>query len=134
MNVNPLLAATTTGLSGVQQSGQIYQPAVGGAHFTFKLPEAPKHIVPLEQIGGAQQTDPIVEPTNWGQMLQKMALEVNDSQNASSAKIRDVLAGGKTPIHEAMIAMQESQVRFEMLSEIRNKMVSAYQEIMRMQV
>ena len=38
------------------------------------------------------------------------------------------------PPHDVMIAAKESQLAFELLLEVRNKLLESYQEIMRMQV
>jgi flagellar hook-basal body complex protein FliE len=103
-----------------------------GAHFSFKLPKPPEHVAPLAQQDAT--VNQISEPTTWGQMLQRMAVDTNDAQNVASEKIRDVLVGGSTPIHEAMVSMQEANVRFALLAEVRNKVVETYHEIMRMQV
>ena len=44
------------------------------------------------------------------------------------------MALGKVDIHEAMIAMEKANVAFRLMVQVRNKMIGAYEEIMRMQV
>ncbi len=44
------------------------------------------------------------------------------------------LGTGKGDIVEAMVAMQKADISFQVMIEVRNKLVSAYEEIMRMQV
>lgn len=41
---------------------------------------------------------------------------------------------GKTDIHTAMIAMEKSGISFRLMMAVRNKMISAYEEVMRMQI
>ena len=48
--------------------------------------------------------------------------------------IRDRLAGKEIPLHQAMIAMQEAGVAFQLMVEVRNKLLEGYQELMRMQI
>jgi len=73
-------------------------------------------------------------PTTWGHMVQQMVMNVNDQQSTAAAKVNDVLAGGPTPVHEAMVATETASLSFEFLAQVRNKVVDAYQQIMQMQV
>jgi flagellar hook-basal body complex protein FliE len=102
-----------------------------GASFSFHLPKPVEHIqapsLPVES-GAAS------EPASWGHLVQQMVRDVNQTQVGAGEKVRDVLMGGKTQVHEEMIAMQEANLSFSVLSEMRNKAIEGYQEIMRMQV
>jgi flagellar hook-basal body complex protein FliE len=73
-------------------------------------------------------------PSTWGHMVQQMVMDTNSLQQSAAQKVNDVLRGGPTPVHEAMIATQEAGLSFTFLSEVRNKVVDAYQQIMQMQV
>ncbi len=73
-------------------------------------------------------------PTTWGHMMQQMVLSVNSAQQTAAAKVSDVLQGGPTPVHDAMIASEEASLSFEFLAEMRNKVVDSYNQIMQMQV
>jgi flagellar hook-basal body complex protein FliE len=73
-------------------------------------------------------------PATWGHMVQQMVMDVNSQQQGAAQKVSDVLRGGPTPIHEAMVASEEASLSFEFLSEMRNKVVDAYQQVMQMQV
>jgi flagellar hook-basal body complex protein FliE len=44
------------------------------------------------------------------------------------------MALGKVDIHEAMIAMEKANIAFRLMVQVRNKVIGAYEEIMRMQV
>jgi flagellar hook-basal body complex protein FliE len=67
-------------------------------------------------------------------MVQQMVMDVNSKQQSATAAVNDVLQGGPTPVHEAMVASEEASLSFELLSQMRNKVVDAYQQIMQMQV
>jgi flagellar hook-basal body complex protein FliE len=73
-------------------------------------------------------------PSTWGHMVQQMVLEVNNKQQNASALVNDVLKGGPTPVHQAMIATEEAGLSFEFLAEVRNKVIDAYNQVMQMQV
>jgi flagellar hook-basal body complex protein FliE len=45
-----------------------------------------------------------------------------------------VLSGENVPLHQAMIAMEEASVSFQLMVEVRNKLMESYQELMRMQI
>ncbi len=73
-------------------------------------------------------------PTTWGHMAQQMVMEVNAKQATAAQKVNDVLQGGATPVHDAMVATDEASLSFEFLGEVRNKIVDAYNQVMQMQV
>jgi flagellar hook-basal body complex protein FliE len=45
-----------------------------------------------------------------------------------------VLSGQNVSLHQAMISMQEANVSFQLMVEVRNKLLESYQELMRMQI
>jgi len=44
------------------------------------------------------------------------------------------MALGQKDVHQAMIALEQANLAFRLMIQVRNKMISAYEEIMRMQV
>jgi flagellar hook-basal body complex protein FliE len=75
-----------------------------------------------------------VEGQSFGQVLKDMLSETNDLQNSASAIAEKFALGEVTDIHDVMIAAEKAGVSFELVMEIRNKLIDAYQEFMRMQV
>ncbi len=57
-----------------------------------------------------------------------------ESTNAEANNTVSGMLDGSTDVHEAMIALQRADMTFQLSVQIRNKLVSAYQEIMRMPV
>ena len=55
----------------------------------------------------------------------------SSQQNAKSAAM-DLLAGGKGDVHSVALASQRAELSLELFQQVRNKFVSAYQEIMKM--
>lgn len=59
---------------------------------------------------------------------------VSNTEKAADLMAQDVAAGGDTPVHELMIATTKATLSVDMLVQMRNRAVEAYQEVMRMQV
>ena len=90
----------------------------------------------VDMLQGTQaaQAPQAVEGVGFGDVLNQFVSEVNDKQVASSQAVNDLLSGKEIPLHQAMIAMQEAGVAFQLMVEVRNKLLEGYQELMRMQV
>ena len=67
-------------------------------------------------------------------MLSQMVNDVNSKQNVSAQAVSALQSGQSVPLHQAVIAMEEANVSFQLMVEVRNRLLDAYQEIMRMQV
>ena len=70
---------------------------------------------------------------SFGQVLKQSLNEVNQLQNQADEAIDALATGQNTDIHNTMIAMEKADVAFRLLMQIRNKVISAYETIMRMQ-
>ena len=90
----------------------------------------------VDTLQGAQaaQATQAVQGVSFGDVLNQFVGEVNDKQIASGQAVNDLLSGKDIPLHQAMIAMQEAGVAFQLMVEVRNKLLEGYQELMRMQV
>jgi flagellar hook-basal body complex protein FliE len=58
--------------------------------------------------------------------------QVDASSATAKAAASDLLIGGKGDIHEVALASQRAELSLELFQQVRNKFVSAYQEIMKM--
>jgi flagellar hook-basal body complex protein FliE len=65
--------------------------------------------------------------------LQDMLGQVEDSSSAANDAVSKMI-DGTGDVHEAMIALQHADVMLQMTVQIRNKLVQAYQDVMRMPV
>jgi flagellar hook-basal body complex protein FliE len=59
---------------------------------------------------------------------------VENFQAQANQSVENFLAGKNEDVHTAVLATQRADLSFELFMQVRNKVVSAYQEIMRMQV
>jgi len=76
-----------------------------------------------------------VAPREWGFMetLQGAMDQSKQLQGAAAAKVAGLLDGSGMDVHTAMIAVEQADLSFQLMMQVRNKIVAAYQEISRMQ-
>lgn len=60
--------------------------------------------------------------------------EVDKLQRNAEQAIQQMVGEGKGDLQETMVALEKADVSFRLMMQIRNKVLDAYQEIMRMQV
>ena len=60
--------------------------------------------------------------------------EVNDMQKAADTMSAEVASGKNMNLHETMLATSQAELSFNLMIQIRNKVLDAYQEVMRMPV
>lgn len=60
--------------------------------------------------------------------------QVNDLQHKADSAIKDMTAGGATSLHDTMIALEKAETSFKLMMQVRNKIVDAYHEVLRMQI
>ena len=60
--------------------------------------------------------------------------EVNDMQHKADVSIEKMVAGEIKDVHQVMNSVQEAKLAFNMMMEIRGKVMEAYQEVMRMRL
>jgi flagellar hook-basal body complex protein FliE len=96
-----------------------------------------KTIIRMPEVPGLQA--PAATPGAKGDgsfagVLKSSLAEVNQLQQKADAAITALATGDKASLHDTMIAMEQADVSFRLMMQVRNKIVEAYQEIMRMQV
>ncbi|RDE50047.1 MAG: flagellar hook-basal body complex protein FliE [Candidatus Accumulibacter meliphilus] len=72
---------------------------------------------------------------DFAQVLQNSIAQVSQTQQQAEAMAANFAAGNSTEnLHEVMIALQTASLSFQEMIQVRNKLVSAYQDVMNMQV
>jgi flagellar hook-basal body complex protein FliE len=71
---------------------------------------------------------------SFATLLQQSLERVNDLQHEADTAARAFALGQAPSVHETMIAMEKADLSLRLTTKVRNKVVEAYQEIMRMQV
>lgn len=88
------------------------------------VPDAPA-------VGGAAATGSV----DFGNVLKTALEKVNETQQTARALSEKFETGDpKVDMAEVMVAIQKANVSFQAVTQVRNKLVSAYQDIMNMPI
>lgn len=68
---------------------------------------------------------------NFGDTIKNYISEANNMQIQADNDVKRIIAGEEIDAHEVMTAVEKASMSFEMVMEIRNKMLEAYREIMK---
>jgi flagellar hook-basal body complex protein FliE len=72
-------------------------------------------------------------PASFGDALTKLVNSVETSESTANTAVQGML-DGTGDVHDAMIALQRAELTLQLTVQMRNKLVQAYQDIMRMPV
>jgi flagellar hook-basal body complex protein FliE len=87
--------------------------------------------VPGAKAGEAAKT---ADGASFADVLSDSLSQVNALQKEADAAIQTLATGGPTTLHDTMLAVQKADLSFRLMMQVRNKIVEAYQEVLRMQV
>jgi flagellar hook-basal body complex protein FliE len=74
------------------------------------------------------------EPASFGDLVSQGLQQVNSQLNASQLALQRLATGDVQNLHQVMIGLEESRLSFQLFMQVRNRMLEAYQDIMKMQV
>lgn len=81
-----------------------------------------------------ESISPEEKSLSFGKILGDLVQQVNALDKSTGQSIEKLITGEADNIHQVMIAAEEASLTFSLMMEIRNKLIEAYQEIMRMQI
>jgi len=97
-----------------------------------------------DAMSGVQGLSPLKSPSetnpaqpageSFANVLGRLVGEVNARQNVATDAVAALQSGQNTSLHQAVIAMEEANISFQLMVEVRNKLLDSYQELMRMQI
>lgn len=95
-------------------------------------------IPPIGAIGASPAITPAPAPAQaapgFGDAMSRGIQQVSDAEKAADAATLDIATGGPTDLHQVMAATSKASLSVDLLVQVRNRAVEAYQEIMRIQV
>jgi flagellar hook-basal body complex protein FliE len=86
----------------------------------------------LTNTGTIVKAKQVQSPESFGDMLGRVLNEANQLKIEADETINNLAAGKQKDIHQTMIDMEKADVAFQLLMQIRNKIISAYETVMRM--
>jgi flagellar hook-basal body complex protein FliE len=83
---------------------------------------------------GTTQAKPTASSNGSGNFFEELVGKVGDLQSQADSKIKNMVTGESKELHEVMLAVEKANISFQFLTQVRNKAMDAYQEIMKMPV
>ncbi len=80
-------------------------------------------------IGGAKARDPV---SDFKKALSQSIEDLNTQLSRADQSAQE-MALGRADVHQSMIAMEQANLSLRLMIDVRNKVLAAYEEIMRMQ-
>jgi flagellar hook-basal body complex protein FliE len=75
----------------------------------------------------------VTEGSKFMETLQQTMDQVQGAQSEAQGQVADLLNGNGADLHRAMIAVEKADLSFQLMMQVRNKIVAAYQEVSRLQ-
>jgi len=94
----------------------------------------PSRLDPRQMRQPSVSARKLEEGRSFAEVLNQSLGEVQRLQDEADATIRQVVSGEIRDVTDAMIAVEKADVAFQTMMGVRNKMVAAYEEIMRTQI
>ncbi len=108
------------------------------------IPQSDMATLPKTAIGPSTTPGAAIRPASlagvqtgsgaFDRTLEQFVGEVNAKQAAASDTVHGLISGQGTSLHQTMISLEEAHVSFQLMVEVRNKLLESYQELMRMQI
>lgn len=96
--------------------------------------------LPLSQAISALSSDSKVsrggdaDGGGFGDAIKEAVESINQTQKAADTEVAKAVTGESPDLHKTIIALQTADLKFQLGLQVRNKLIGAYEEIMRMQV
>jgi len=99
----------------------------------------PVSIGPVQPADSNSEPEPAqaadqVKGSSFQDILERSIEGVNELQHDAQEKIKGLYTGEIKDLHQVMLAIEDADMAFRLTMEMRNKILEAYQELMRMQV
>ena len=113
----------TLGIESLSQSVQVD----GGGFKELHRIQNENNLTGGSEVGGKPGT-------TFAQVFEKAVSETNELQVQADVAMKEMVAGRSKNIHETLLAVERADASLKMMMQVRNKVLEAYKEIMRMQV
>lgn len=101
--------------------------AVAAMAATALAPAAPAAgMVPVQAAGPGT--------ASFGQIVSQGLDQVNEALMTSQVELQGLAGGQVQDMHQVMMKLEESRLSFQLLMQVRGRLLEAYQDVMKMQV
>jgi len=88
---------------------------------------------PLTGVANRAASQSTTEGAGFGDALGQLLASVDAATGEANSAVANMMAG-TGDVHEAMIALHRAETTLQLTVQIRNKLVAAYQDVMRMPI
>jgi flagellar hook-basal body complex protein FliE len=104
-----------------------------------RLPTPPALKLDLAKVGDDNLAPKVAQgpagaANAFSQLLNDAVGNIDKLQKTSDANVQKLATGQPVDLHDVTISMEQANLSFQLGMQVRNKILDAYQEIMRMQV
>lgn len=93
---------------------------------------SPSGLPPVGPVGPA--TPQPENGSGFGDVVEGLLKDVNQQQTSADTNIQNLMTGDTSNVDDVVMSVVQADLAFRMVLEIRNRLISSYQEVMRMQV
>ena len=89
-------------------------------------------VIPTAKLVGSNAG---AEPTaRFGQLIEHFVSDANAQHVHADTAVQELITGDVDNVHSVVLSVAKADLAFRMVLEIRNRLIDAYQEVMRMQI
>ena len=82
----------------------------------------------------AQQGTTQVQSSGFADWIKQELVQSNDALKEADSNMKKLASGEPVSLHEVMLSMEEAKLQFQLVTQIRNRILEAYQDVLRMQI
>lgn len=100
------------------------------------IPEWDSPVAPLPPDGRAGPPGAQVQAAEgtFAHWFTQQLQQVSGDLRTADLQLQDLAAGTSQNLHQVMISLEEARLSFQLLMQVRNRVLEAYQDVMRMQI
>jgi flagellar hook-basal body complex protein FliE len=88
----------------------------------------------ISSMGKVSAPEAKTSGDGFGSLVKDAVESLDSSQKSAEQEISKAVTGESPDLHKTIIALQTADLKFQLGLQVRNKLIGAYEEIMRMQV
>ncbi len=89
---------------------------------------------PLSQIKWLEKPDATDNESSFTDFLKDTVVNTNEHLLAADSALQDLASGQSTSLHQTMLTLEEAKLSFQFLEQVRNRLMNAYQDLLREQI